>query len=193
MMTTERRKEFGVMLSDLRMPGISGHELLLKGLELNPCLAVIMITGYGTVENAVKAIQEGAFDYVTKPFSPRELLARVRAILRRNHSASQQLASEVIQFGPFELDTVSQLLARGQEDVPLTSGEYALLKIFVEHPSRVLSRDALMDLLAGHDRAPFDRSIDVRVTRLRRKIEDDPGNPMYIRTVWGEGYRFSPN
>ena len=181
-----------LFILDIMLPGEDGLSIARR-LRKDCDTPILMLSARGDEVDRIVGLEVGADDYLPKPFSPRELLARVRAILRRNHSASQQLASEVIQFGPFELDTVSQLLARGQEDVPLTSGEYALLKIFVEHPSRVLSRDALMDLLAGHDRAPFDRSIDVRVTRLRRKIEDDPGNPMYIRTVWGEGYRFSPN
>jgi DNA-binding response OmpR family regulator len=95
-------------------------------------------------------------------------------------------------FGPFRLNILNQELGRGEETVPLTSGEFALLKIFVEHPRRVLSRDMIVDLLKGYERSPYDRSIDVRVTRLRRKIEEDPASPVYIRTVWGEGYRFTP-
>jgi DNA-binding response OmpR family regulator len=98
----------------------------------------------------------------------------------------------VARFGLFALDLASQSLSREGEDIPLTQAEFTLLKIFVEHPNRALSRDQIMDWLKGFERDPFDRSIDVRVTRLRKKIEEDPANPAYIRTVWGQGYLFAP-
>jgi DNA-binding response OmpR family regulator len=98
----------------------------------------------------------------------------------------------MLRFGPYRLDLESRSLSREGADVVLTAGEFNLLRVFVEHPNHVLSRDSLMDKLKGYERTPFDRSIDVRVTRLRRKIEDDPSAPVYVRTVWGEGYLFSP-
>ena len=116
--------------------------------------------------------------------------------MRRPAAASDTEQDEphdqTLSFGPYQLDLVTQELTRGDEKIPLTSGEFALLKIFVEHPNRVLSRDAIIDKLKGFERSPYDRSVDIRVTRLRRKIEKDPSSPDYIHTVWGEGYRFSP-
>ena len=101
-------------------------------------------------------------------------------------------APQLYSFGDFRLDLQGQTLTRNGDPVTLTSGEFSLLKIFVEHPNHVLSRDTLVDMLSGYERSPFDRSIDVKVTRLRRKIEKDPAAPLFIQTVWGEGYRFSP-
>ncbi len=98
----------------------------------------------------------------------------------------------MVRFGPFVLDLAAQSLARDGQDISLTQAEFTLLKLFVEHPGRALSRDQIMDWLKGYERDPFDRSIDVRVTRLRKKLEDDPANPVYIKTVWGQGYLFSP-
>ncbi|MFN3594944.1 MAG: winged helix-turn-helix domain-containing protein, partial [Thiobacillaceae bacterium] len=126
-----------------------------------------------------------------KPFNPREQLASNRAVQRRGQEAPAQTTPSV-RFGDFTLDLAAQRLTRGDAEIPLTHAEFALLKVFVEHPNRALSRDQIMDWLKGYERDPFDRSIDVRVTRLRRKIEPDPANPIYIRTVWGQGYLFNP-
>ena len=147
----------------------------------------------------------GADDYLPKPFGPRELLARLRAVLRRAHAPSPVVAerppdaqtgaptgAQRPAFGPYQLDTAGHRLLRDGHEVALTSAEYALLAAFVGHPGRVLSRDVLVDMLKGYDRDPFDRSVDSRVTRLRRKIEADPAAPQFIRTVRGEGYLFNP-
>ena len=152
-----------------------------------------MISARGEEVDRIVGLEVGADDYVPKPFNPRELLARVRAVLRRSsrdyHAAQTPPGSA---FGPYSLDIEKRILMKGAEEVELSRAEYDLLHIFVEHPNRVLSRDAIMDLLSGRDRDPFDRSIDVRVTRLRHKIEEDPTRPHYIRTVWGVGYQFTP-
>jgi len=134
----------------------------------------------------------GADDYLAKPFSPRELLARLRALLRRARAASPAPAHEIKEFGPYRMDLPARRLVRDHADVGLSSAEFELLRVLVERPHRVLSRDVLIDLLKGYERDPFDRTIDIRVGRLRRKIEPDPSNPVYIRTVRGEGYLFNP-
>jgi two-component system phosphate regulon response regulator OmpR len=136
----------------------------------------------------------GADDYLAKPFGPRELLARLRALLRRRQATQPELATAAgyPQFGPFSLDNAGRRLLRDGLEVQLTSAEFDLLAAFLAHPNRVLSRDMLVDLLRGYNRDPFDRSIDNRVTRLRRKIELDAAAPAYIRTVRGEGYLFNP-
>jgi two-component system phosphate regulon response regulator OmpR len=116
--------------------------------------------------------------------------------LRRSQASTAEGGEEgptLIEFGPFLLNLRSHSLSRGEDEIPLTSGEFELLKIFTQHPNCVLSRDRLLTLTKGYEHAPFDRSIDVRVNRLRRKIEDDPSSPLYIRTVWGSGYCFYPD
>ena len=125
---------------------------------------------------------------------PRELLARVRAVLRRSSTsvALGSTESDKLTFGEFEVDISAHRLTRGPELISLTSGEFDLLSILVKNPNKVLDRDRILDLLTGAERSPFDRSIDVRITRLRAKIEVDPANPLYIKTIWGKGYMFCP-
>ncbi len=180
-----------LVVMDLMMPGEDGLSLTRR-LKAERDIPVIMLSARGEDIDRIVGLEVGADDYLPKPFNPRELLARIRAVLRRGtHKAGEQ-EGEVVRFGPFALDLASQSLSRDGEDIPLTQAEFTLLKIFVEHPNRALSRDQIMDWLKGFERDPFDRSIDVRVTRLRKKIEEDPANPAYIRTVWGQGYLFAP-
>jgi two-component system phosphate regulon response regulator OmpR len=182
-----------LIILDLMLPGEDGLSIA-KRLRASGTTPILMLSARGDDVDRIVGLEVGADDYLAKPFNPRELLARLRAILRRRQPENVAGADqgEIYSFGEFRLDTASRTLTRGGEPVALTSGEYALLQVFVENPNRVLSRDALVDRLAGYERSPFDRSIDVRVTRLRRKIEADPSAPVFIQTVWGEGYRFSP-
>ena len=183
-----------LIILDLMLPGEDGLALARK-LKTRGGQPIIMLSARGEDVDRIVGLEVGADDYLAKPFTPRELLARVRALLRRRcekEDMQEELVRNTFQFGPFSLDMDSRALSREGAEVPLTAGEYNLLRVFTEHPHRVLSRDVLMDILKGYERMPFDRSIDVRVTRLRRKIEDDPAAPAYIRTVWGEGYLFSP-
>jgi len=183
-----------LVIMDLMLPGEDGLSLTRK-LKAARAVPVIMLSARGEEIDRIVGLEVGADDYLPKPFNPRELLARIRAVLRRGTGLSggaQANAAEAVHFGPFALDLAAQSLVRAGEDIPLTQAEFTLLKLFVEHPNRALSRDQIMDWLKGFDRDPFDRSIDVRVTRLRKKIEDDPANPAYIRTIWGQGYLFSP-
>jgi DNA-binding response OmpR family regulator len=183
-----------LVILDLMLPGEDGLTLARK-LRAQGAQPIIMLSARGEDIDRIIGLEVGADDYLAKPFNPRELLARIRAVLRRKENpktGAEEPASGVFSFGPYRLDVNAHQLALDNEEVALTSGEFNLLRIFVEHPNRVLSRDLLMDLIKGYERTPFDRSIDVRVTRLRRKIEDDPAAPAYIRTVWGEGYLFSP-
>jgi len=184
-----------LIILDLMLPGEDGLSIAQR-LHVQNDYAILMLSARGEDVDRIVGLEVGADDYLAKPFNPRELLARMRAIIRRktdvSESSKTQKNDEVYKFGSFQLDMVAQELTRNEEVVSLSSGEYALLKIFVDHPGRVMSRDTLIDMLKGYDRSPFDRSIDVRVTRLRRKIENDVASPVYIRTVWGEGYRFTP-
>lgn len=184
-----------LFILDLMLPGEDGLALARK-LKTRGGQPIIMLSARGEDVDRIVGLEVGADDYLAKPFNPRELLARVRAVLRRGSGAridtKKGAVRSILRFGQFSLDTDSRSLSREGVEIPLTAGEFNMLRIFVEHPHRVLSRDVLMDMLKGYERMPFDRSIDVRVTRLRRKIEDDPATPAYIRTVWGEGYLFSP-
>jgi two-component system OmpR family response regulator/two-component system phosphate regulon response regulator OmpR len=181
-----------LVVMDLMLPGEDGLTLTRR-VKAGAGCPVIMLSARGEDLDRIVGLEVGADDYLPKPFNPRELLARIRAVLRRGaEPAHEENAAEVSRFGPFALNLAAQTLSREGTEIPLTHAEFTLLKILVEHPNRALSRDQIMDWLKGYDRDPFDRSIDVRVTRLRRKIEDDPANPVYIRTVWGQGYLFSP-
>jgi DNA-binding response OmpR family regulator len=153
----------------------------------------LMLPGEDEIDRIV-GLEVGADDYLPKPFNPRELLARVRAVLRRNWPVTdaQDDVPGNFTFGPFRLALEKRALYRGNHEVDLSRAEFELMKVMADHPDRVLSRDFIMECLGGHDRDPFDRSIDVRVTRLRHKIEEDPAHPRYVRTVWGIGYQFTP-
>jgi len=180
---------------DLMLPGEDGLTLA-RELRRTSDVPILMLSARGEEIDRVVGLEVGADDYLAKPFSPRELLARLRALLRRARpvasTAAPPAAPPLQRFGPYALDTAGWRLLRGDVEVPLTTAEFELLRVFVEHPHRVLSRDDLIARLKGYTRDAFDRSIDVRVTRLRRKIESDPAQPAYIRTVRGEGYLFNP-
>ncbi len=184
-----------LVVLDLMLPGEDGLSLL-RWLRAGGGPPVIIVSARGEEVDRVVGLELGADDYLAKPFGPRELLARVRAVLRRgaadNGPNEFGPVSGVATFGPFRLDLATHVLARDGREISLTSGEFTLLRIFLEHPNQVLTRDHLITLVKGYERAPFDRSVDVRVTRLRRKIEPIPEAPIYLRTIWGEGYLFSP-
>ncbi len=186
------RQSADLVVLDLMLPGEDGLSLL-KWLRADGGPPVIIVSARGEEVDRVVGLEVGADDYLAKPFGPRELLARVRAVLRR-HAGNAPAPKETgaLAFGPFRLDLATHVLTHEDGEVPLTSGEFTLLRIFLEHPNQVLTRDHLITLVKGYDRSPFDRSVDVRVTRLRRKIEPNPEAPIYLRTIWGEGYLFSP-
>jgi two-component system phosphate regulon response regulator OmpR len=189
------REAADLVILDLMLPGEDGLSLARR-LRARSGVPIVMLSARGEDVDRIVGLEVGADDYLAKPFNPRELLARIRAVLRRHAKAcpeeQEAPAGEVYTFGPFRLDTAAQRLTREGAEVDLTTGEYTLLRILVERPNRVLSRDTLVDLIKGYERAPFDRSIDVRVARLRSKIEEDSREPRYIRTVWGQGYLFAP-
>jgi two-component system, OmpR family, phosphate regulon response regulator OmpR len=184
-----------LVILDLMMPGEDGLSIARR-LRAATHLPVIMLSARGEDIDRIVGLEVGADDYLSKPFNPRELLARIRAVLRRKQDAPavEQVsdAANQVSFGEYVLDLDAQRLTKAGAEIGLTSAEFSILQIFTSHPNRVLSRDQLMDMLKGYDRDPFDRSIDVRVTRLRRKIESNPAEPAYIRTVWGQGYLFAP-
>ena len=184
-----------LLVLDWMMPGEDGLSVARR-LRARPGFPpIIMLSAKGEDIDRIIGLEVGADDYLPKPFNPRELLARIRAVMRRHGGAAAPAAAgttRLVHFGPFSANLDARTLNRDGAEIPLTSGEYELLEIFVTHANRALSRDWLMDQLRGFERDPFDRSIDVRVNRLRKKIEDDPANPAYIRTQRGQGYLFVP-
>jgi two-component system phosphate regulon response regulator OmpR len=186
--------ETDLVILDLMLPGEDGLTLARR-LRARTDVPIIMLSARGEDIDRIVGLEVGADDYMPKPFNPRELLARIRAVLRRRApTASPETRDDVgyIRFGPYRLDLGQRELRRGEELVVLTSGELELLRILAEHPDRILDRDLLLDLLKGYERSPFDRSIDVQIARLRAKIEPDTKRPRYIRTIWGKGYMFTP-
>jgi DNA-binding response OmpR family regulator len=184
----------GLLVLDWMMPGEDGLSVARR-LRAQPGFPpIIMLSAKGEDIDRIIGLEVGADDYLPKPFNPRELLARIRAVLRRQGGAAPTVAETArqVHFGPFSVNLDARILSRDGNEITLTGGEYELLEIFVTHANRALSRDWLMDQLRGFERDPFDRSIDVRVNRLRKKIEDDPANPAYIRTQRGQGYLFVP-
>lgn len=182
-----------LIILDLMLPGDDGLSLARR-LRKTSNTPIIMLSARGDDVDRIVGLEVGADDYLPKPFNPRELLARIRAVLRRKDSNQpHNPASCIRSFGRYQLNLENRTLSKDGINIPLTASELALIEVFTEHPNRVLSRDRLVDLLKGYDRSPFDRSIDVRVTRLRRKIEHDPKNPRFIRTIWGKGYLFTPH
>ncbi len=190
-----------LIILDLMLPGEDGLSIARRLKADDETLPILILSARGDEIDRIVGLEMGADDYLPKPFNPRELLARIRAVLRRqdssiavenNSGSTHKQDHEIYQFGDFKLDITTHQFTQDGEEVSLTSGEFDLLKVFLEHSNRVLSRDALVDLLKGYDRSPYDRSVDVRVTRLRRKIEIDPTNPHHIRTIWGAGYMFTP-
>ena len=182
--------ETDLIILDLMLPGEHGLSIAQR-LKKHSQTPIIIVSAQGEDVDRIVGLEVGADDYLAKPFNPRELLARVRAVLRRTLPESTESLPK-LEFGPFVLDTGSHRLLKNGEQVSLTSGEFDLLNILVAHPNKVLHRDRILDLLTGAERSPFDRSIDVRVTRLRAKLEVDPANPAYIKTIWGKGYMFCP-
>lgn len=185
-----------LILLDLMLPGEDGLSLC-RGLRAQSDIPIIMLTAKGEEVDRVIGLEMGADDYLAKPFGSRELVARIRAVLRRRRDrpppAGAPGAITNYRFDRWLLDTGSRTLLRGDGvTVPLSTGEYDLLMAFAERPQRVLSRDQLLDLTRGRNATAFDRSIDTQVSRLRRKIERDPAAPELIKTVWGGGYVFTP-
>ncbi|MCQ8105272.1 response regulator [Methylomonas sp. SURF-2] len=190
--TLLKTESVDLALLDITLPGEDGLSLA-RHLRENHSVAIIMLTALDSVVDRIVGLEVGADDYVAKPFDPRELLARIKNVLRRMLPPAAAVAEGHVAIGGLRLDTAGQKLldAKGDE-IPLTGGEYALLKVFVDNPGRVLTRDRILDLTQQREWDPFDRSVDIRVTRVRKKIEPNPEKPVFIRTVRGSGYKFVP-
>ena len=190
------RELFNLVVLDLMLPGEDGlsacHRLRAQGNQM----PIIMLTAKGDESSRIQGLEQGADDYLGKPFNPRELLARIRAVLRRQAPVvpgAPGSEEESVSFGDYELNLGTRELRRGGEVHMLTTGEFAVLKALVQHAREPLTRDKLMSLARGREWDALERSIDVQISRLRRLIEPDPSKPRYIQTVWGVGYVFVPD
>jgi two-component system phosphate regulon response regulator OmpR len=191
------RERYDLMILDLMLPGEDGLSICRRLRGGGENMPIIMLTAKGDDVDRIVGLEVGADDYLPKPFNPRELVARVQAVLRRRPPSAPPGAptpdQQIVEFGAFRLNLGARSLTKNGEDVPLTTGEFALLKVMVQHPRSPLSRDKLMELARGREFGAFDRSIDVQVSRLRKLVEADPAKPVYIQTVWGFGYVFIPD
>ncbi|MFM5409301.1 response regulator [Aeromonas veronii] len=187
-------REFDLLVLDLMMPGEDGLTLC-RELRVKSNLPIIMLTAMGEETDRIIGLEMGADDYLAKPFNPRELLARIKAVMRRTQAEIQPAAETLtrdLRFDRWLLDVNRrELVDEDGVGLSLSTAEFDLLKVFLERPQRVLSRDQLLDLARGREAVAFDRAIDTLVSRLRRKLERDPKNPELIKTIWGGGYMFS--
>ncbi len=191
------RESVDLIVLDLMMPGEDGLSICRRLRAANDKTPIIMLTAKGEDVDRIVGLEVGADDYLSKPFNPRELLARINAVLRRRPTLEAPGApssdSELVNFGPFAFDLSARTLRKDNGELPLTTGEFAMLKALVRHPRQPLSREKLALLARGREFEPFDRSLDVQVSRLRKLIELDAAAPRYIQTVWGVGYVFVPD
>ncbi|EAQ64597.1 DNA-binding response regulator [Marinomonas sp. MED121] len=188
------RASFDVIVLDLMMPGEDGLTLC-RNIREKSAIPVIMLTAMGEEADRIIGIEMGADDYITKPFSARELLARIKALVKRSKSMPYQgeanQESKQFSFLNWQLNPIKRELVSDQNTIPLSSAEFRLLTVFLENPKHVLSRDQLTEMTKGHTAGVFDRSIDNQISRLRKKIEIDPKTPEILKTVWGGGYIFT--
>ena len=191
------RERFDVLVLDVMMPGEDGLALCRRLRAQGETIPILMLTARGDPIDRIVGLEMGADDYLPKPFTPRELLARIQALIRRQRvlgaHAGPVTDAGTVRFGAYALHLTQRRLERDGEDVPLSTVEFKLLQALAQHPNRPLGRDRLMVLAHGHDHAATDRSIDVQVMRLRKLIETDPAQPRHIQTVWGQGYVFVPD
>jgi two-component system phosphate regulon response regulator OmpR len=192
-LSTIRNESPDIVILDIMLPGKDGLEIL-KEIRAEFSVAVIMLTAKGDDADRIVGLELGADDYLPKPFSPRELLARIKAVLRRLEPGMKPAAGESegqrVEAGNLLLDKAKQTLLIEGKEVALSSTEYRVLKVLMENPNRVLTRDQIMTLAQGKDFMAFDRSIDVHISKLRAKLESDPRSPKRIKTIWGSGYMF---
>ena len=191
------RELFDLIVLDLMMPQEDGLSICRRLRAAGNTTPIIMLTAKGEEVDRIVGLEMGADDYLPKPFNPRELVARITAVLRRvteaGPPASPAGENETVSFGPYALNLATRSMTKDGANMTLTSGEFSVLKVLVRHPRKPLSRDKLMELARGREYDVFDRAIDVQISRLRKLLEPDPATPRYIQTVWGFGYVFVPD
>jgi two-component system OmpR family response regulator len=182
-----------LIVLDVMMPGESGLDMC-RNLSASNSVPIMLLTALTGDTDRIVGLELGADDYLGKPFNPRELIARIRSVLRRTGYSAEQSNPSISRFGQWRLNhDLGELLGDDDTIVMLSTGEFKLLKALVATPNKILSRDDLISLTQGRDSFPYERSIDNMISRLRRKIEPDISKPIYIQTVWGGGYKFNPN
>ncbi|MBV6474741.1 MAG: two-component system response regulator OmpR [Rhodocyclaceae bacterium] len=190
------REHYDLIVLDLMMPGEDGLSVCRRLRGSKDTTPIIMLTAKGDDVDRIVGLEMGADDYLPKPFNPRELVARIHAVLRRRAApppAGAPAAEEgTVDFGSVSVNLATRVLTRKGESHALTTGEFAVLRVLLQHPRQPLSRDKLMELARGREYEVFDRAIDVQISRLRKLVEEDPSKPRYIQTVWGFGYVFVP-
>jgi len=190
------REHFDLLVLDLMLPGEDGLAICRRLRAADNNMPIVMLTAKGDEVDRIVGLEMGADDYLPKPFNPRELVARIHAIMRRqpaNLPGAPALEEEVVNFGRISVNLGTRALSCDGKDITLTTGEFSLLKVLLQHPRQPLSRDKLMELARGREYGVFDRAIDVQISRLRKLVEDDPSKPRYLQTVWGFGYVFIPD
>ncbi len=191
------QERFDLMVLDLMLPGEDGLSICRRLRGAKNLIPIIMLTAKGEEVDRIVGLEMGADDYLPKPFNPRELVARINAVLRRRTQppppGAPATEPEAVEFGGMTVNLATRTLRKDGQDVTLTTGEFALLKVLVTHPRQPLSRDRLMELARGREYEVFDRAIDVQISRLRKLVEPDPSKPSFIQTVWGFGYVFVPD
>lgn len=190
------RERFDLLVLDLMLPGDDGLSICRSLRGSREEIPILMLTAKGDEIDRIVGLEIGADDYLSKPFNPRELVARIHAVLRRRQRpipGAPAVVDEVVAFGPFRLNVATRELRRGDALLPLSTGEFAVLHVLVMHPRQPLSREKLLDLARGREYGALDRSIDVQISRLRKLIETDATQPRYIQTVRGVGYVFVPD
>lgn len=190
------RERYDLLVLDLMLPGEDGLSICRRLRGAGDQTPIIMLTAKGEDVDRIVGLEMGADDYLPKPFNPRELVARINAVLRRKGPdeipGAPSETPQTFQFGDFILDLGTRTLKKNGETISLTTGEFSVLKVFARHARQPLSREKLMELARGREYEVFDRSLDVQISRLRKLIEPDPSNPIFIQTVWGLGYVFIP-
>jgi two-component system phosphate regulon response regulator OmpR len=187
---------YSLLVLDLMLPGEDGLAILRRLRASGENVPVILLTAKGDEIDRIIGLEMGADDYLPKPFNPRELVARIQAVLRRKGTqaiGAPDSEEKSVCFGDCELNLATRVLMRSAVPVSLTTGEFALLKVLVTHPRQPMTRDKLMEQARGREHDPFDRAIDVQISRLRKLLETDPAHPRFIQTVWGHGYVFVPD
>ncbi len=193
---TLSQHQVDLIVLDLMLPGEDGLSLCRRLRSNGVDVPIIMLTAKGDEVDRIVGLEIGADDYLPKPFNPRELVARIKVVLRRRHAPTGQGApaadATVVRFGRCQVNLGTRMLTKDETTVPLTTGEFAVLEALVRHPRQTLSRERLLELARGREPGIFDRSMDVQVSRLRRLVEEEPSMPRYIQTVRGRGYVFVP-
>ena len=185
-----RKEDIDIVVLDIMLPGMDGFEVCKILREEYPSLGIIMLTAKSQDIDKIMGLEYGTDDYMTKPFNPTELVLRVKSLARRMENKSEDDADSILEMGPFRMDKYSRKFYKNGIEMDVTPTEFSILKLFIENPGKAFKRDEILNLIWGYDFVGDSKIVDVNIRRLRAKVEEDPGKPEYIETVWGLGYRW---